>query len=672
MKAARNGSSHSGILTRIRRSPLWRSTPAGLIVNILLVYVCYEVCRLAFLFENSDSYASMTWADFRRMSAGGFRFDTSAIFYTNALFILLYLLPLHLKERRWYHMMTKWVFVTVNSIAVLINLADSVFFTFRSQRSTMAVLDEFGGEGNLGGILGPEILSHWYLVILFAALVYMLWRLYRMPATGVRPLRRYYTVNSVTLVIAGFIAFCGMRGNVFFLGATRPISVGFAQRYAKDPIDTGLILNTPFSLIRTLGSLPQPTPQYFTQEELDALYTPVHVPADSVSPQRKNVVILIVESFAGEFVGGFNNNRALDNGTYRGYTPFADSLLQVATSWERSFDNTFFSIDAAPAVLASLPRMDKSFTVTPYSLNKLNSLATELGSKGYYSEFFHGADNESLGIHAFTQSIGYQHYSGINEFVSDPRFRGMDEFDGHWGIWDEPFLQYFCTRIGEMPEPFLATVFTLSSHHPFKVPDKYKDVFLDEGIHQLHKCIRYTDYSLRRFFDQASRQPWYRNTVFVLTADHGSSKRTHPEYKTDFGSSQIPIIFFDPAGGLPKGVQPGIAQQIDIMPTLLSYLGYDRPYVAFGKDLLTTPPDSTWALNWANTMPRYVHGDYVIQLSGDNVHSMYNYKEDPRLEHNLAGKGLPEEKDMERHAKAIIQSYFSRMNNNDVTIPSAK
>lgn len=647
-----------------------KSSPAGLLIDLLLVYVCYEVCRIAFLLENLDQFPSLTWSEMARMSGGGWLFDSSAIFYTNALFILLYIFPLHIKEKRWYRSMTKWIFVAVNSLAVIINLADSVFFSFRMQRSTMAIFSEFRNEDNLASLLWPEIVSHWYFVLLAAALVYFLIKCYRRPAPVTRPLRRYYITNTVTFIVVGFAAFCGMRGNIFFLSATRPISVGYAHRFVKDPVETGIVLNTPFSLIRTVGQVMPETPVFFeNREELDAIYSPLHMPADSLTQRRKNIVILIVESFAQEFVGALN--RDLDNGTYKGYTPFTDSLLEHCMYFDRMFDNTGFSIDAPPAILASIPRMNRPFVVSPHSLNNINSLASELKHMGYYSEFFHGADNESLGFHAFTKSAGFDAYSGMTEFYADGRFGGKEQFDGHWGIWDEPFLQFFCSKIGRMPQPFLATVFTLSSHHPFKVPEKYKDVFTDEGIHKLHKCIKYTDYSLKRFFETASKQPWYNNTIFVITADHGSSKRTHDEYLSDFGSSRIPILFFDPSGELPRGRQPGIAQQIDIMPTLLGYVGYDRPYIAFGKDLLKCPPPDTWAISWIN-IPRFVSGDYVMEMIDNRPSSLYDYRADPLLKQNLLGTGLPVEAEMERKFKAVIQSYIQRMNTNDVSIKDYK
>ncbi len=631
-----------------------------LAINILTVYVCYFVCRVAFLAENWAIFEQgMTLPTLLKVMRGGVLFDNSAIFYTNALVILLYLLPLAAKERGWYWNMTRWIYVVINSLCVLLNLGDSAFFEFRKHRTSLAVFSEFKGEDNIGGIVGVELVNHWYFVLLFAGLTALLWCLYLKPATPTRPRLRYYLTQSISLLLFVPVTLFAMRGNTFF-SATRPIAVSFAHNYADEPVQTGIVLNTPFSIIRSVNHVPKETPVFFaTQEELDAVYSPVHYPADSVQPNHKNIVILIVESFAAEFVGGLN--RDLDGGTYRGYTPFFDEMLEKGTWFDQSFANIYYSRDAPPAVLASIPRMDTPFVLSPYSLNHIGSIASETAKAGYTTAFFHGADNQSLGINAFVTSVGFENYYGKDEYLADKRFGGMDDFDGKWGIWDEPFLQYFNTKLSEMPEPFMASVFTLSSHHPFKIPEQYRDTFPDEGLHQLHKCIRYTDHSLRRFFESASQQPWYDHTVFVITADHSSSKRTHDIYFTSVGDFRIPILIYDPSGEIAPGRRPGIIQQIDIMPTLLNHIGYDRPYVAFGKDALNTPAEESWAFNW-DLCPQYLQGDYVLRGDGTKVTDIFDYVHDPLLEHNLIDT-FPDSlrQPMTDRMNAFIQAYMQRM-----------
>lgn len=304
------------------------------------------------------------------------------------------------------------------------------------------------------------------------------------------------------------------------------------------------------------------------------------------------------------------------------------------------------------------------FFLTPASLNTVSGLAGELSKKGYYTAFFHGAQNGSMGFQAFARSSGFQDYYGRTEYNEDTRFHGDEDFDGTWAIWDEPFLQFYAQKMSDFKQPFMTAVFTASSHHPFVVPEQYKDTF-PEGPLIIHKCIRYTDHSLRKFFEFASKQPWYQNTLFVLTADH-SNLTDHTYYQTDLGRFSVPILFFDPSGETTTGIQDAIAQQIDIMPTLLGMLHYDQPYVSFGCDLLHTPVDSLYAVNYSNGIYQYVKQGRLLQFDGDKPVGFYALS-DSLLMNNQLGN-TEQQKSMESELKAIIQQYMSRMNEDRLVV----
>lgn len=649
------------------------SLPLCMVVNLALVYVAYEICRVAYLFENWSTFApTITWGTFGEMLRGGWMFDTSAILYTNSLYIVLMLLPLHLKETAPWQRTAKWVFITVNALCVAINLADAVYFQYTGRRTTVTVFSEFASEGNLLRIVGIELLRHWYLVATAAVTVYGMWRLYLSPLAlrdggcprlkGWRQYAGYYALH--TLCMAVFVPVCviGMRGGA--TTAVRPITISNANQYVDRPQEAAVVLNTPFSLIRTINKPVFTVPDYFAPQELDAIYTPLHLPHDSATVRRKNVVVLIVESFGREYIGGYN--KWLDNGNYRGYTPFVDSLMQHSATWLYSYCNGRKSIDGMPSILSSIPMFVEPFFLTPSSMNDVSGIAGELKRKGYYSAFFHGAENGSMGFQAFARATGFDDYFGRTEFNEDKRFRGDRDFDGMWAIWDEPFLQFYALKMSEFKEPFVSAVFTASSHHPYVIPDEYKDIYPEEGI-VIHKCIRYTDNALRRFFDTAKRQPWYKNTLFVLTSDH-TNLSDHEYYQTSLGGFCSPIMFFDPSGDIAPGMRNAIAQQIDIMPTVLGHLGYDKPFVAFGCDLFATPDDETWAVNYLNGIYQYVKGDWLLQYDGNSVKGLYRFRTDLLLKENLAGRGMEVEKRLEREVKAVIQSYMTRMTGNQLVV----
>ena len=494
-----------------------------------------------------------------------------------------------------------------------------------------------------------------------------------------REIVRYYIVQTVCFGLFIPLCICGMRGGA--TTAVRPITISNANQYVAHPQEAGIVLNTPFSLIRTIGKKVFEIPEYMSEEEMNALYSPVVIPnfspslnnsssslipnSSSLIPNspKKNVVILIVESFGREYIGGYN--KWLDGGKYKGYTPFVDSLMQHSQTFLYSYCNGRKSIDGMPSILSSIPMFVEPFFLTPASMNDVSGIAGELKNKGYYSAFFHGAENGSMGFQAFARKTGFIDYFGRTEYDADKRFGGDNDFDGMWAIWDEPFLQFFATKMSEFKQPFVSAVFTASSHHPYKIPEKYKDIYKEEGI-AIHKCIRYTDNALRLFFERAKKQPWYNNTLFVITSDH-TNLSDHAYYQTDLGGFCSPIIFFDPSGDMKPGMRNAIAQQIDIMPTVLSYLGYDRKYVAFGCDLLTTKDEDTWAVNYLNGIYQYVKGDWLLQFDGQKAKALYRFRTDLMLKDNLLSKEPKIAADMERQVKAIIQSYMTRMVNNQLT-----
>ena len=607
------------------------SSVVATVWNLLLVYLVYQIARCEYYFENAN-YLTYTSDVFR----GGLLFDTSAIIYTNALYIVLMLLPF---RQSGYQQFCKWLYLIINGVALAINLADSVYFQYTMRRTTTTVFDEFANEGNLGSIIGTEFLNHWYLVLLFLIVMGLLWKLYATPRATTN-LRYSYVANIVALLIAIPLSIAGIRGG--FTTAVRPITISNANQYAQRPTDAALVLNTPFSLIRTIGKNVFVVPDYFESgADLEAVFSPVHqAKADTLV--KKNVVILIVESFGREYIGT--------------YTPFTDSLISKSTTFRDCYCNGRKSIDGMPSILSSIPMFVEPFFLTPASMNDYTGLAGILAAEGYETAFFHGAQNGSMGFQAFAQKTGFQKYYGRTEYEAS---HGTADFDGTWAIWDEPFMQYYAKEMTKMQEPFMTALFTASSHHPFVIPEKYTKNF-PEGSLPIHKCIRYTDMAIGKFFETAQKQPWFANTIFVMTSDH-TNQSDHAEYQTDLGGFSVPIIIYDPSaeGG---EVQDKIAQQIDILPTVLGLLGYPKKYLAFGIDVLNTPAEDTWAVNYLNGIYQYVKYGYVLQFDGIQTKGIYSL-EDRLMKNNLIGK-VEVQPQMEHELKAIIQQYMERMSQN--------
>lgn len=638
---------------------LFKTPLPALIWNLLMVYIAYTITRLLFVLCNNDLFVGHLSASyFLQLLKAGLRFDTTAILYLNCWLILCFLLPFHIKERsQRYYRILRVVFVTVNAIGLVANLCDCAYFPFTGRRTTWNVLQEFGGESNLTTILLHESLPYWYLFVVGIVLVWLLWKCFALPSERKiqpgRSLMGYYALQTIALALSVGLTIAGMRGG--FTTAVRPITLSNANQYVTHSIDAGIVLNTPFSIMRTIGKKAFVEKEYLSEEEAERLYSPLHLPTDSTEFVPRNVVIFILESFGKQAMA-------------RGRMPFLDSLAHVGSSFEYSYSSGRKSIDGMPSVLSSIPSFVEPFFLTPASLNDLSGIAGELSRhKGYHSAFFHGAENGSMGFQAFSTATGFAEYYGRTEYNQDSRYHGDADFDGTWAIWDEEFLQFYCDKMSEMPEPFVTSVFTATSHPPYAMPERYKDIFPPTEP-RIFAGISYTDHALRLFFEKAQQQPWFRNTLFVLTADH-TSESIDPEFMSDLGRYKVPIVFYAPGmEELNGGVDSTrIVSQTDIMPTILGLLGYDQPYVAFGQDVLHCTPAETFAVNYVTATGYYqlMYGDWMLQFDGEQLVHAYRFKEDVLQERDLKEQ-CPDE--CLNLLKSLIQQYMHRMNNNQLVV----
>ena len=628
-----------------------------MIRNLAVVYAAFLVCHPVFIWYNWSAFqgdlAGMLWP----MLKGSLVFDTAGIMYISALYILLMMFPFHFKERLWYYRLTKIILVVLASAAVLMNLIDTVYYPYTGCRSTLQVLNEFSDEsgGQIFHIVIRAVADNWYIILLFVVMVWLLCKVIKIPAIlKYQKTFVYYLVRTCCLLLSAVCIVAGIRGGIAH--NIRPITMSNAYQYVKTPAQAAAILNTPFCVIRTAGNEDLKVPQYFSQEELEEIYSPVVMPDSTAVFRPKNVVVFILESFGSEYIGAMNPGA---NGIHD-CAPFMDTLINHSLVFETSLANGRKSIDAMPSVLSGIPMLKDHLFLTPTLLSKeITGLAKELGTKGYYSAFFHGADNGSMGFESFAKLIGYTDYFGLNEFVQKPEYGGKAVFDGYWAIWDEEFLQYMCDEIGTFREPFLASAFTASSHHPYNVPERYQSVYPTEGNLPIYRGIRYSDNALKLFFEKASKQPWFNNTLFVLTADH-TNLSEHPDYQSDYGNFRVPIIFYCPGDTL-TGKRKAVAQQADVFPSILGYLGYDKPVISFGQNLFNTPDSETWGATFQNDLYSYYMGDYMLLFDGQNEIGLYHYKSDPTLKQNVKGTQPDTEQEMTKKLKALIQQYLEYM-----------
>jgi phosphoglycerol transferase MdoB-like AlkP superfamily enzyme len=618
-------------------------------IRILLAYLFYFIARLLFFIYNRELIAIDGVYDFLKLCFHGLAFDTTIILYVNSLFIIFSIFPAIINTKKRYQKVLFYIYFTTNLLAYSTNFIDFIYYKYTFNRSTRASLDTLENESNKMALFFNFLMNYWHVFLLFFAISYIWILLYK--KTNIhhkveKPSVKYFAASVGIFLLITTLCIGGIRGD--FKKSTRPINLLDASRYVKNSSQADVVLNTPFAIIRTWNTNTFKKVNLLSKTQVDSLLVPIkHYKNNPKS--TPNIVIFILESFGREYSSAFNKDTKIPN--YEGYTPFLDSLSQHSLIFTNGYANGYKSIHGMSSVIAGIPSFKDAFTSSPYPKQKIESLVSTLKTEGYDTSFFHGAPNGSLGFLGFGNILGYDHYYGKNEFNNDA------EFDGVWGIWDEPFFQYYNRTLTQKKEPFMATLFSVSSHEPYKVPEKYEGKF-PKGKVNINQCIGYTDYALKRFFAEAKKQTWYKNTIFVLVADHGNTI-AYDEYKKEFNHNTVPILFFTPNEKY-IGVNNDWAQQIDIYPTLLDMIGYQKPFRSWGRSLIGDSQVVPFVAKYSSNVYQFMQGNYICTFDGTKAVGFYAAF-DKAMEHNLIGKRNAEMNAIELKCKAFVQDYMDRI-----------
>ena len=607
-------------------------TPKYLIIffkRIAWLLLIYSTSRLFLFLNNTDSFVNVSFFDFLE----GFRFDISSLLYINIPIFLLLLIPTNHRIKNSYQRFINIIFYVINIPFIVLNNIDIEYFKFTQKRSTIDFFQLIQLGSDAKNIIPQYMSDYWLTTLLTIIQIWFLLKVKNIPKERILLKAKVILSSMLFLVIGSGILIIGARGGLQ-LKPIKPINAG--EIFKSN--NSSLILNTPFCILHSYGSQRLLNYNYYSKEKIDSIYSPLHQNHKS-SFIRKNVIILIMEGLSREFIGAYND--------WKGYTPFLDSLMHHSLVFNNAFANGLKSIEALPAITASIPTlMDNPLITSSYAQNNFESLASILKKENYRTSFFHGGIRGTQGFYSFSRKTGFEEYHGMEEYGNN------SHFDGTWGIFDEEFFQYYSDYLKAVKKPFFSTFFSVSFHSPYIIPNRYKNTF-PKGTADLHEVIGYVDYSMRRFFDIIKKQEWYKNTIFVITADHTNGDKVQEIYKTKIGRYAVPIIIFEGDSSL-HGINNKIVQQIDIMPTILDLLCYNKPFFAFGKSMLN---NESWAISFLENKYCLITEEGFLVNKGET----YNLYTDWSLKSKT--ENLPNFVDK---LKAIKQEYNLRMINNNL------
>ncbi len=622
---------------------------------VLFSMLFYSIARLEFVLWNASHYKEQSLGSVLWSFVVGLRFDLSAVMMMAAPLLLLTLIPWPAKSETFWRWLIWGLFCLIQLPFYSINLVDVEFVNFVGRRFSFDTLFIFN---EVQGKFWNFAASYWHLLsiaiilhIIMAIFAYKI--LKRSPKNKILSATKKLWLSHAFLVFVCLIIFViGIRGGL----QRKPMSFVSANIFAA-PILNNLVLNSTFTIIKSVKEEGIKKTNYFPDKKEMLGYLNGSSPLASVLQghrfkEKQNVVIIILEGFGAEYLGTRDG---------RSYTPFLDELSKKSLAFTNAFANARRSIEGIGAIIAGVPAlMSEPFISSHFTSNYFLGLGTILGQDSYHTSFFHGANNGSMYFDSFMKSAGVDHYFGANEFPD------QSQHDGVWGIWDHQFLPFMIEHLNKFSTPFMSSVFTLTSHQPYKVPPGWEGQYADGPIPIL-KTVTYTDEALRIFFAEAEKQSWYKDTLFVITADHTAAHYVK-DYMNDWGDYHIPLMFFHPRMKWPKLPTDQIVQQIDIMPSVLDFLNLPSKDKNFLGSSVFVPGDKTATVFIDGRYVMFAQDYFMTWAIGVGTPLLYSIND--RLEKSPLTDPALRRDELEKKFKATIQYFGEGMWDNKLYYPS--
>lgn len=579
----------------------WVNTPSPIYfaaIRFIAAWVIMLLLQVLFFLCNARLFPLRELNVFE-IVIGNLMFTLATTTILLAPFVVLNTLPIrNLIHKKWYRALSETLYVAPILFAVISGCCNAPYYQFTYKRLSAQIFTYLTNSGDFGSLLPHFIVDYWEafigIIVLttFLALVCLnvCFDKKRYISIYIRDSKSHKKVFSrtVAFILILFLMHITSHGGL----KTKLINTSDVGRFCE--ISNSAIL-VPDALNILYTATHADIPDNLNEVNINNnLFDPIFVSAatkctDTCDTNEKpNIVLIILESFSQEYMGCYNSH------SNKSYTPFLDSLAKHAVLFDGRA-NGKQSIEGIPAILSSIPSwIETPYLNSSYYSTTHRSLPLILNENGYNTAFYHGGENGIMNFDKYCKDIGIQHYYGEDEYYMAGG--STDDFDGTWGIYDYPYLQYFANQLKNSPRPFFNTIYTLSSHHPYSLPDSVKKHYT-EGRHPLLKCIKYTDNALREFFKSIENEPWYKNTLFIITADHSGSNISK-DYIIEDGLYRIPMILYHPNNNQAR-FDNRIFQQTDIMPTVIDYLNIKDSSICFGTSIFQNP-DHRWTITYGS------------------------------------------------------------------------
>lgn len=339
---------------------------------------------------------------------------------------------------------------------------------------------------------------------------------------------------------------------------------------------------------------------------------------------KKNVVFILLESWSARRVGAYGDSM--------GATPFFDSLAQGGWLLTNAYATGRRSIASLPSAVSSIPTLYGSLYITsPHEQNFQRGMGQIFAEQGYATHFTYAAKAGSMGFNAFARLAGF------SQILTRESFPASADHDGVWGIYDHVTFARALAEIDAATKPVLSVVYTLHPHPPFTLPQGNDHFAASLPRAKYYNALRYSDNTLRDFFNAARTKPWFKDTVFVLMADHAF------EEKQGRDSFRIPLLFYSP-GFIAARKDDRVASELDVLPTVIDLLQLKTAHASMGKSLLA--PGERFAFidveHAGGVIVSEKRRELVLLFGAEKFNGYYDMVADPEWHRMKTEPPLPE------------------------------
>lgn len=628
---------------------------------ILLLLGLNFVLRLAFLFYNTGQATTVPVSEILISFLVGVRFDLATIFIFNGLFLLFLALPFPFAGKQKTYKICNWLIILANLPVLVMNVIDVVYYGFSEKRLTHEL---FTTKSDYQSFRPSLLMEWWYLFLLAGVLIYLFYRV--LSHYSRRHLRRLEDQSGgprwqhwVGVVVLALLMYTGIRGGV----QRTPLWTGKA--FVGTTIFAGnLGLNSGFTVVTSLDWW-SPSPISLVDEAksrdiarrmvrntFDGPFVSDEYPflrkAGFAEAERPyNVVFLIIESLNASNVGSIAGAAP-----GKSLTPNLDSLARHGRLFRRFYANGTRSVESIPALLNSMPEIFTRPTIGSHFMeNGHYGLGHMLSERDYTTAFFCGAHNGTMSFDKYAPICGIKEYYGMDEYP-----HGMRDFDGFWGSYDWPILQWMGKEQNRFEKPFLSVFFSISNHHPFNLPPDHTEDIEPLPLTAMEKTVMYTDRALAAYLKSVSQYEWYDSTVFIITGDHCFHSDVQ-ENRPVMDNFHVPLLIMGP--GIPPGFDDRVASHISLLPTLIELLRLDTWHCSAAVSLL----DSTrtpYAINNLMGVTTLAHGEQAYSTNLERI--LAGYEMNNGMWEKVSRESIrngPEWQEMDLKLRSLYQELFN-------------